>query len=775
MNFNTTLSTNYLGLFGYTGNNAIIKNLGLVDLNITSKGGSIGGLVGWNTGTIMACFSTGVVNCGGNFIGGLVGQNSGTIISSYSTCDVYGYAHVGGLVGYNKGLISSCYSTGSITGIDNVGGLIGSHRSGIMEFSYSIGRVNGGACGGLVGDVTDNLFLGSVQSSFWDLNASGQTESILGRGLLTDQMKTLSIFANAGWINGDWVINDGLDYPHLTWENTPGHIIEPLSTIPLSGSGTAEDPYRITTAQEFGSLSWYSEIADKHIVLTTDLDLQGQQLHPIGEMGYFSGVFDGNNHKLIHASISRTRGWEVGLFNRLADQGQIMNLHVEDVTVVGDRFVGGVTGYNRGTIISCRSTGTITGRDRYVGGLTGYNCGAIWSSYNSGEVNGNPKYVGGLIGYNTGTLDSSVSLTEIVYPTDYAGGLAGWNDGEIAFCYSFGGISGLNDNIGGLVGYNNSGTILSSNNAGPVRGDHRFAGGIVGYNKAGKIISCLNTGGVIGSLYVGGIAGYDNTSILVSCYNAGRIVGGGYVGGLVGYFNSSKITSCYNKGEVSGSANVGGVIGSNYIGVMTACFNSGPVKGDHENIGGLVGHNYSYNILCCYNSGAVNGINGPVGGLVGWNDRSPIRFCYSVGKVNGSISTGGLVGRNDGQVYGSFWDIQNSSQNQSDGGVGKTTAEMKMLSTFTSTGWDFVGESANGTADVWRMCSDGVDYPRLAWEFSLGGDLNCPDGVELQDLLYLTERWMTATPETIGAADANGDGKVDLSDFAIVSGNWMRE
>ena len=53
--------------------------------------------------------------------------------------------------------------------------------------------------------------------------------------------------------------------------------------------------------------------------------------------------------------------------------------------------------------------------------------------------------------------------------------------------------------------------------------------------------------------------------------------------------------------------------------------------------------------------------------------------------------------------------------------------------------------------------------------------MNCPDGVELEDLLYLTERWMTAMPVTIGAADANGDGKVNLSDFEILSSNWMKE
>ena len=31
------------------------------------------------------------------------------------------------------------------------------------------------------------------------------------------------------------------------------------------------------------------------------------------------------------------------------------------------------------------------------------------------------------------------------------------------------------------------------------------------------------------------------------------------------------------------------------------------------------------------------------------------------------------------------------------------------------TGWDFVGETANGTKDIWWI-DEGKDYPRLWWE-----------------------------------------------------------
>jgi hypothetical protein len=42
---------------------------------------------------------------------------------------------------------------------------------------------------------------------------------------------------------------------------------------------------------------------------------------------------------------------------------------------------------------------------------------------------------------------------------------------------------------------------------------------------------------------------------------------------------------------------------------------------------------------------------------------------------------------------------------------------MKMAKTFLDAGWDFVGETANGTADIWWINGD-KDYPRLWWELT---------------------------------------------------------
>ena len=40
---------------------------------------------------------------------------------------------------------------------------------------------------------------------------------------------------------------------------------------------------------------------------------------------------------------------------------------------------------------------------------------------------------------------------------------------------------------------------------------------------------------------------------------------------------------------------------------------------------------------------------------------------------------------------------------------------MQTAKMFLDAGWDFVGETANGTEDIWWIL-EGKDYPRLWWE-----------------------------------------------------------
>ena len=167
-----------------------------------------------------------------------------------------------------------------------------------------------------------------------------------------------------------------------------------------------------------------------------------------------------------------------------------------------------------------------------------------------------------------------------------------------------------------------------------------------------------------------------------------NIKGGDVVGGLVG-IGSGTISNCYSTGVVTGINSVGGLVGSG--GIISNCYSTVMVTGTNSNIGGLVGQ---------------------AGGR--------ISNSYSTGVVTGVYNKGGLVGSTSTNVKSSFWDTQSSGQTTSGGGTGKTTAQMKMKSTYTDSGWDFVGETSNGTKDIWEIDSSfNNGYPFLAWQTSV--------------------------------------------------------
>jgi len=181
--------------------------------------------------------------------------------------------------------------------------------------------------------------------------------------------------------------------------------------------------------------------------------------------------------------------------------------------------------------------------------------------------------------------------------------------------------------------------------------------------------------------------------------------------------------------NVTGSGDyVGGLVGDKWSGTVTQCYSSGAVSGK-DYVGGLVGWNRG-SVTRCYSTGVVRG-SATIGGLVGGNapiDHQEVQpcgtvtECYSTTTVTGTTQVGGLVGGNPADpdiawlVTDSFWDTQTSGQTTSAGGTGKTTVEMQTAKTFLDAGWDFVGETKNGTEDLWWIL-EGKVYPRLVWDF----------------------------------------------------------
>jgi hypothetical protein len=205
-----------------------------------------------------------------------------------------------------------------------------------------------------------------------------------------------------------------------------------------------------------------------------------------------------------------------------------------------------------------------------------------------------------------------------------------------------------------------------------------------------------------------------------------RILGTHYLG-LFGHLGWAEVRALgvVDVNIIGSGYSVGGLVGEN-SGIVTYCYSTGKVTGS-DVLGGLVGHSTPQGtVIACYSAAAVNG-GESVGGLVGstgWRDvqdwgpgYNSLTQCYSTGPVNGTGSfVGGLVGvEYHGHETACFWDIETSGQNESAGGMGKTTAEMQTVSTFLDAGWDFVDETSNGTEDIWWIL-EGQDYPRLWWE-----------------------------------------------------------
>jgi hypothetical protein len=300
----------------------------------------------------------------------------------------------------------------------------------------------------------------------------------------------------------------------------------------------------------------------------------------------------------------------------------------------------------------------------------------------------------GLFGYINQTEISNIKLTGVNI-TGYidVGGLAGVIEfSDIINSSSTGSINGFS-NVGGLVGrvewYS---TILSSYSTGDVNGSSGV-GGLAGYITYSTILSSYSTGDVNGSSDVGCLAGVVTYSTISNSYSTGNAIGLDYVGGLAGFVASSTISSSYFIGNLTSSSDVGGFMGfadSSIISNSYAIANVNATQDDGES-GGFVSENYWSNISNSYSAGVVMGAGNHSGGFAGEKNAE------------------GIYADNN-----NFWDVEVSGQAISEGGRGKTTAEMKNLLTFLNAGWD-IAKISEWDGEEWKI-DDGNDYPRLGWQ-----------------------------------------------------------
>ena len=177
---------------------------------------------------------------------------------------------------------------------------------------------------------------------------------------------------------------------------------------------------------------------------------------------------------------------------------------------------------------------------------------------------------------------------------------------------------------------------------------------------------------------------------------------------LFGYCDEASINSLgIIDANVTGYEYTGVLAGYLSNGIISKCYVTGSVVGNSYNTGGLIGlANFSNTISDCYSMVDVEGFNNP-SGFAGIGSGT-ISNCYASGNVSaisGSSSPDpkGFTGMTMGATINDcYWDTVTSGQATSEGGTGKTTAQMSQQSTFT--GWDF--------GSIWAI-DEGSSYPYL--------------------------------------------------------------
>lgn len=217
------------------------------------------------------------------------------------------------------------------------------------------------------------------------------------------------------------------------------------------GSGTAEDPYRITGEAE---LIWLRDAvnageANTCAKLRQDVEYVDEVWTPIGTSEHpYTGTFNGNGHT-IRVWLN---GWGQALFGYVGADAKLTDIAVtkrqsENYSISASAPLARI---NNGTITHCRYSGGITAKDS-LGGLVYTNNGTIEACcVYAGRLNRGSRiemYYGGRAGgiayENTGTIANSYFYGDMVQAQSNGtvrdiidwGAIAYKNSGTVSNCY----------------------------------------------------------------------------------------------------------------------------------------------------------------------------------------------------------------------------------------------------------------------------------------------------------------------------------------------------
>ncbi len=458
------------------------------------------------------------------------------------------------------------------------------------------------------------------------------------------------------------------------------------------GSGTVANPYHISVPNDLYLLSTSAANWSSNFILTNNIDLTNFAFQPIGTLtSRFNGVFDGNGYSINGLVISGSTYPAPGFFAAVGTNGVVKNLTITNaivsVTSTSSLYAGILVGYNSGLITNCDVNGKLSASAiyAYAGAIAGFNHSTGYISNCIVNSSVSTSYCGGgIAGYNFGFINGCDMTGPVITGTTtgavtYAGGIAGMS----------GGFSTIANSL--------SAATVSSTITNPAKSAAAWAGGVVAFSEANAAVTnCISSA---------------NVSATVTGKPANA-----YAGGIAGRNDKAIIDQCVASGSVSAQASSSGDASTSYAGGMF---------GLNE---GATANCYTNALVTSYATGSPNFAY--AGGFAGYQSTSAVSNCYSTGAIisNTSAYLGAFIGRQvSGAVTASFWDTEASGIPTKGIGVlsggtasvtGKTTAQMKTASTFTSAGWNF--------SQIWKMSQQGsyfAGYPVFMWQDDMATDV----------------------------------------------------
>jgi len=679
-------STDSVGMFGQT-SNAVIKNLGLKNVNVKGKK-SVGGLVGRAyTSTITGCYVTGSVTSTGWMVAGIVGQSYGSTVSNcYNTANVKSIGSSSN-TWFQAGLVGAAYASGG--------------NNTVIKNSYSTGLIYDGNSAGNVGGLVGKDYGLVIENSFWNTEMSGQASSAGGQGKTTSEMKVANLYMGWDFVfetangaddvwemdNGNGVLHGG--YPFLSWENGSA-VVYDLPTFVSSVSdiltSSSNNRYRGITATDSDGGNTVIAATSSHINVATV---------SVGEIST-NGNETTATLTIAHAGEG-TAVITVTATNPNSPVGTTQFTYTNDVTPPTAALTYAVSGQpttfaKGGDVVTITATFEEAVSDSHPMRISGSGVAHVqdqnmtrvnkWSYTYSWTTTNGPG------GQQTWTLSSGKDLAGNAVAANPSSGGSIFQDPSPVTPQGTGTESDpyLIATIDNLNWLSQTSSVWS---------EKHFA--------QTADINATATAGWNGGA---GIAPIGGSPSFTGTYDGeGHVIDGLTIDrpatDAVGMFGQTTNAVIKNLGltnvSINGQKSVGGLLGKSYTSTITACYSTGSVTASDWFVGGLVGLSYGTTITNCYSTASAISTEWFQGGLLGAGypsgvNNTLIQKCYSTGVVGTAANVGGLFGRDYGvTVEHSFWDKETSNQADMAGNLteagGKTTSEMKTAATFTDAGW----------------------------------------------------------------------------------------